>query len=346
MMDGMKALAGAVAIGAAVLAQTGPAAAVDQALIDAAKKEGSLTWYSTLIIDQAVRPMAAAFEEKYGIDVSFSRSTNSDTALKIMNEAKADRVEGDVFDGSLSVLPLLEAGLVEPYKSESSEAFPEEMKDPEGHWTTTHQYFLTASYNTSMVPAEEAPKTYEDLLDPKWKGNIAWTNDLTPNGPPGFIYNILTFMGEEKGMDYLRKLAEQELVSIPASQRVVLDRVIGGEYPVGIMTFNHHDAISAAKGAPVDWIKMEPLVATSSNIGIVKNAPHPNAAKLFVEFVLSEEGQKVLAEAFYLPARPGVQAKVPELKPEVGDFEVTNIGPAAIAEGLDKWIAIYNDVFR
>ena len=347
MMDKLKGWAGAAALGTGLLLQAGPATAVDQALIDAATEEGAVTWYSTLIIDQAVRPLAAAFEEKYpGINVSFSRATNSDTALKIINESKAGRVQGDVFDGALSILPLMEAGLVEPYKSESAEAFPDDLKDPDGHWTTTHQYFLTAGYNTSMVSPEDAPKTYEDLLDPKWKGNLAWTNDLTPNGPPGFIANILTHMGEEDGMEYLRKLAEQQPASIPGSQRVVLDRVIGGEYPVGLMTFNHHSAISGAKGAPVDWIKMEPVVATTSSIGIVKNAPHPNAAKLFVEFVLSDEGQKVLAEAFYLPARPGVEAKVPELQPDVGNFEVTSIGPAKVAESLEKWTAIYNELFR
>jgi ABC-type Fe3+ transport system substrate-binding protein len=347
MMRRIKAIIGATVLAAGLMFQSVPASAADQAMIDEAKKEGALTWYTTLIINQAVRPMVAAFEKKYpGIKVSFSRATNSDTALKVINEAKAGRVEGDVFDGALSLLPLLKAGLVAPYKSPSADAYPPEMKDEDGYWTTTHLYFLTTSYNTSMVPADQAPKTYQELLDPKWKGNIAWTNDLTPNGPPGFIYNILTTMGEEKGLDYLRKLAEQQPVSIPASQRVVLDRVIAGEYPLGIMTFNHHDAISSAKGAPVDWIKMEPLVATTSSIGIVKNAPHPNAARLFVDFMLSEEGQQVLSDAFYLPARPGAKAKVPELMPAVGNFKVTNIGPTKVAEGLDKWIAIYNELFR
>ena len=336
--------AAALAVGLAF--QGGTATAADQALIDAAKKEGALTWYSTLIINQAVRPMAEAFEKKYGIKVAFSRATNSDVALKVINESKAGRVEGDIFDGSTTILPLRAADVVEPYTPDSAKDYPADMKDPEGYWHTTHQYFLTASYNTQMVPADQAPKTFEDLLDPKWKGNIAWTNDLTPNGPPGFIYNILTFMGEEKGMDYLRKLSKQDIVSIPASQRVVLDRVIAGEYPLGIMTFNHHDAISAEKGAPCDWIKMEPIVATTSSIGIIKNAPHPNAAKLFIDFVLSDEGQQVLSDAFYLPAKPSIKAKVPELKPAQGGFKVTSISPNDVTKGLDKWIAIYNELFR
>jgi len=340
-----RILAAAV-LAAGLAVQAGHAGAVDQKMIDAAKKEGALTWYSTLIINQAVRPMAAAFEKKYGIKIAYSRQTNSDVALKVINESKAGRVVGDVFDGALAVLPLMDAGVVDSYKPDAAKDYPAAMKDPKGLWTTTHLYYLTTSYNTQMVPKDQAPKTFQDLLDPKWKGNIAWTNDLTPNGPPGFIYNMLTIMGEQKGMDYLRKLAAQKVVSIPGSQRVVLDRVIAGEYPIGIMTFNHHDAISAAKGAPCNWIKMEPLVATNSTMSIIKNAPHPNAARLFVEFVLSDEGQKVLADAFYLPAKPSIQAKVPDLKPEQGHFKVTVIGPTQIAAGLKKWTAIYNDLFR
>lgn len=345
-MPKISKLLATAAFVAGLCIQGGSAGAVDQSIIDAAKKEGALTWYSSLIVNQAVRPMAEAFEAKYGIKVAFSRSTTSDIALKVINESKAGRVEGDIFDGSTTILPLRDADVVMPYIVESAKDFPAELKDPEGHWYVTHLYYLTTSYNTQMLSADQAPKTYEDLLDPKWKGNIAWTNDLTPNGPPGFISNILSYMGEEKGMDYLRKLSKQEVVSIPASQRVVLDRVIAGEYPLGIMTFNHHDAISAAKGAPVDWIKMEPLVATTSSMGIVKNAPHPNAAKLFMEFVLSDEGQQVLSDAFYLPAKPSIKAKVAELKPTQGDFKVISISPNDAAKDLDKWIAIYNELFR
>jgi ABC-type Fe3+ transport system substrate-binding protein len=345
-MPRMTRILSATLLVAGLAFQGGAAGAADQKLIDAAKKEGALTWYSSLIVNQAVRPMAEAFEKKYGIKVAFSRSTTSDIALKVINESKAGRVEGDIFDGSTTILPLRDADVVEPYMAESAKDYPAAMKDPDGYWYVTHQYYLTASYNKEMVPADQTPKTYEDLLDPKWKGNIAWTNDLTPNGPPGFIANILKFMGEEKGMDYLRKLSKQGIVSIPASQRVVLDRVIAGEYPLGIMTFNHHDAISQEKGAPVDWIKMEPLVATTSSMGIVKNAPHMNAAKLFIEFVLSDEGQQVLSDAFYLPAKPSIKAKVPTLKPAEGNFKVTDISPNDAAKDLDKWIAIYNELFR
>jgi iron(III) transport system substrate-binding protein len=201
-------------------------------------------------------------------------------------------------------------------------------------------------FRVNLVKPEDAPKTYADLLDPKWKGKIAWTNDPTPQGPPGFIHNILTTMGQDKGMEYLRKFAAQEPVFIPASQRVVMDKVIAGEYPVGVMTFNHHAAISGGQGAPVRWIKMEPLLETVNLVALLKDAPHPNAARLLVEFILSDDGQKVLAESDYVPANPHVPARVADLKPDAGHFRVNLVTPDMARDDLAKWTAIYRELFR
>ncbi len=319
----------------------------DPALVAAAQKEGQLVWYSTLIVNQIVRPMAEAFQKKFpGINMQYARATNSDTALKIINEARARRVQADVFDGSNSIFPLLDAKLVGQYKPKSAENYPSNLKDPNGYWTAMNLYFMTASYNTNLVKSADVPKTYEDLLDPKWKGRIAWTNDPTPQGPPGFIHNILTTMGQEKGMAYLKKFAAQQPVFIPASQRVVIDKVIAGEYPLAVMTFNHHAAISSGQGAPVQWIKMEPLLQTTSLVGLLKDAPHPNAARLFIEYVLSDEGQKVLADHDYIPASPDVPARIADLKRDAGHFKVNVVTPEMARDDLPKWTAIYHELFR
>lgn len=322
------------------------AAEADPALVDAAKKEGKLVWYSTLIVNQIVRPLAGAFEKKYpGISMQYSRATNSDTALKIINEGRARRMQADVFDGTNDIYPLLDAGLVGEYRPKSAASYPAGLKDPKGLWTAMNLFFMCTSYNTDQVKGDDIPHTWDDLLAPKWKGRIAWTNDPTANGPPGFIHNILATMGEEKGMAYLRKFAMQQPVFIPASQRVVLNKVISGEYPIAVMTFNHHDAISRAQGAPVNWIRSEPLLQTTSVVALTKAAPHPNAARLFIEYVLSEEGQKVLAAHDYLPADPNVPAKVASLKPKAGDFKVNAVTPTMIREDLAKWIKIYHELF-
>ncbi len=297
---------------ALLFAHSAWAADADPTLVAVAQKEGQVVWYSTLIVNQILRPLADAFEKKYsGIRVQYSRATSLVTlALKIINESRARRLQADVFDGTNSIYPLLEAKLVAAYPPKAAAPYPAEIKDPSGYWTAMNLFFLTAGYNTNQVKPADVPHTYQDLLDPRWKGRIAWTNDPTPQGPPGFIHTILTVMGPDKGMAYLKKFAAQEPVFIPASQRVVLDKVISGEYPLAVMTFNHHSAISAAQGAPVAWDPDGAAHRESINlIGIVKDAPHPNAARLLEEFILSDDGQKVLADNDYIPANSGSAGK-------------------------------------
>ena len=323
------------------------AAEIDPALIEAAKKEGSVVWYSGMIVNQIVRPLVDAFEAKYpGIKVQASRATGNDNALKVLNEARAHRPLADVVDSTTALTPLLAAGLVAEFRPVEAARYPADAKDPAGYWTSPNVYYYTAAYNTNVVSAADAPKTYDDLLDPKWKGKMAWTYDLTGGGPPGFIHNILTIKGEEKGMEYLRAFARQEPVVIPAAQRVVLDKAISGEYPIALMTLSYHSTISAAKGAPIQWLKMPPMIMSPNTIFVLKAAPHPNAARLLIEFILSTEGQTIMAANDYMPADPAVPIKDPDLEPDHGHFAVTVITPQDTAKDLPKWIAVYHELFR
>lgn len=340
------ALCGALAILAAGAAAV-PARAQDQALIDAAKQEGELTWYTGFVVNLLVRPLADAFEAKYGIKVNYVSSSDSEMLLRLTNEARAGMPVGDVFDtpGTL-VPPLKEAGLIGHYPVASAKDYPPELRDKDGYWTSIFVLYLTTGYNTDLVSDDEAPKTFQDLLDPKWKGKMVWTDTRTISGPAGFIADILATMGEKDGMDYLRRLAQQDIVGIPSNQRVVLDQVIAGQYPVGLMIYNHHTVISQAQGAPIKWVKMEPLVANVGVIALSKNAPHPNAGKLFLEFVLGEEGQTVLANAGYPPAHPAVQAKNPSITPTGGEFKTTLLTPEMTGAPLAGWLKIYDELFK
>lgn len=324
-----------------------PANAADPALVEAAKKEGEVVWYTGMIINQVVRPLVDAFERRYpGVKVKASRSAPPEIVLKILNEARAGRPQADVFDGSSSAFPLMEAGQVEPYMAQSTAPYPANARDPTGHWTSMNLYLPTPAVNTELVKEADRPRAYEDLLDPKWRGKIAWTTDPTMVGPPGFIGNILITMGRDNGTDYLKKLAAQRLVNVPASQRVVLDQVIAGQFPLALATLNYHSVISAAQGAPVAWLKIEPIVQTHNPLGLVRGAPHPNAGKLLIEFLLSEEGQNVIRAADYIPSHPAVPAKNPNLRPAEGGFRVTVITPEMTAKNLAEWTGIYNELFK
>ena len=323
------------------------AADFDPALVEAATREGHVTWYTGLIINQAARPLAEAFEARFpGMKMAYARASNTDTTLKILNEARARRVAADVFDVTSGIHTLLDAKVVAAYPPKAAAHFAPEHKDKDGYWTASNLYFMTALYNTNLIKPEDAPKTHEDLLNPRYAGKIAWTSEMAITGPPGMISAVLASMGEEKGMAWLKRLAALKPAALPLSPRAVLDQVISGEYAIGLQTYNHHAAIGSGVGAPVDWVRLNPVVGLFSLMGILKDAPHPYAARLFVEYVMSDEGQKVLAAADYLPASPDVPARVSTLRPGPGQFNVHYISPAEAKESLAKWVAIYHEVFR
>ncbi len=319
--------------------------AADNALYEAAKKEGSAVWYTSLIVNQAVRPLVEAFQKKYpGVTVKYARADSGPNAIKVIDEARAGKVVGDVFDGIATAPPLLKAELVAPFTPSDAGKYPPEMRDPDGRWNALVVYFLTPGINTQIVGKDEI-KTAQDLLNPIWKGKIAWSTDPW-SGCAVYVGSILQTMGEDKGMAFLRALAKQDIINVDATNRAILDQVILGQYPIALSIFNHHAEISAQKGAPVAWLKTEPISAPFHSIGLVKNAPHPNAGKLLIDFLLSEEGQKTFASVGYLPAMPSVPAKVPGLKPEAGGFKANLISPATMSANIDRWIKIKKDLFQ
>jgi iron(III) transport system substrate-binding protein len=330
---------------AACLASTS-AYAIDASVIEAAKKEGEVVWYSTQIISQLVRPVAAAFEKKYpGIKVRSTRANASEVAAKILGESHAGKVQADVFDGTATVVPLKKEGYVLQWQPEAAKAYPDLYKDPQGYWVANNLFINTPGFNTALVPKGTEPHTYADLLDPKWRGKIAWGALPSTSAAEGFIGTVLAEEGEEKGMAYLRAFSKQKVANVAASAREVLDQVIAGEYPIALQIFNHHAVISAKKGAPVDWIKMEPATGSLSVISIHKDAPHPNAAKLLVDFIISKEGQEVFRAADYITADPAVPSADPTLKPEGGHFRVHFFSPEAIEENLPKWKQVFDELF-
>ena len=322
------------------------ARAADQLLVDAARKEGKVVWYTTLIVNQVVLPLKSAFEKKYpGVTLDYARNDEGPTAIRLLNEAKSGQMQADVFDGLTVNVALKREGLLARLDVPNAADYPPEMKDVDGTWQALLLFVFTPGFNTTLVSKADAPRTYQDLLDPKWKGKMAW-NPNSSAGAIGFVGNILLTMGPEKGMDYLRALAKQQIVNVEASSRAILDQVIAGEYPIGLMMFNNHTVISARKGAPSDWLPMEPVPVAFDSLGLMKNAPHPNAAKLLVEFLLSEEGQLVLKDADYLPANPKIPAMKAGMRPEDGGFKATWMRPDVVDPRMAEWSRIAKDLFR
>ena len=319
--------------------------ALDDNVLSAAKKEGVVVWYTTQIPNPLVVSVKAAFEKKFGIKLQFVRSNSTEIALRVLNEARAGSPQADVYDGTTTAEALKQEGLALKWLPDEAKLFPADYVDPQGYWVATNFYLITAAYNTKLVPADKAPRSWDDLLQPQWRGQMVWGGTPSVSGGAGFVGVALKELGQQRAQAYLQKLAQQKIASIGAAARVVIDQAISGEYPIALQIFPEHAIESAAQGAPIKWIPMKPaMTAIVSTTGIVAGAPHPNAAKTLLDFLISEDGQRLYREAFYIPANPKVAPKDPDFQP--GKNPAVFLTPAEAAFQMPKWMDLYNRYFR
>ena len=233
-----------------ILTYTGPERT--QRLIEGAKREGRVTYYSGMIVNQALRPLTTAFQKKYPfIKMAHWRADSEDILTRVSAEMRANNLVADVIEGTGVGELAVRAGVAQPIWSSQLADIPDYMRDPRRLWAPTRMSYFGIAYNTRLVPAGTEPKSYADLLDAKWKGKMAWPA-LTPVGAPLFVTNLRLSWGEDKAMAYLRQLRTQGIVNFGAGNpRTLVDRVIAGEYAIAIQIFAHHPLISAGKGAPV-----------------------------------------------------------------------------------------------
>jgi iron(III) transport system substrate-binding protein len=236
--------------------------------------------------------------------------------------------------------------LVMAWVPDFARAWPKDVTDPDSYWVGTNYFVNNVAINTDLVPAADAPHQWSDLLDPKWKGKMAWGSSQSSSAGPGFIGLMLKDLGEEKGTAFIAAMAKQNIAGIPVAARQVLDQVIAGEYAVGLMTFNHHAVISARLGAPVKWLPFSPSLVTVNTASILKDAPHPNAAKLFLDFMVSDEGQAIFRDNDYLPANPQVKPKVPDLLPDGKLFRGVVFAQEEIDAGMPTWMKMFQAYFH
>lgn len=279
----------------------------DKKILDGARAEGQVVLYSAMIVNQALRPLADGFMKKYPfVKMTFWRGDTEDIVDKLAAEERAHNVVADVVEGTGVGDLAVAAGLTAPYSTPMVAALPERYRDPQNRWTYTRLSYFSAAYNTRLVPPGTQPRSYDDLLDPRWRGKLAWRAG-TASGAPMFITAIRLARGEQKADAYFRKLAQQKMINFGSgSARTLVDRVIAGDFPIALNIFAHHPLISKAKGAPVDSQLMDPVPSTSGTMVIPKGVRHPYAAMLLSDFVLSKEGQQILANADYFPVRSDV----------------------------------------
>lgn len=302
-------------------------------VIDGARKEGKVLLYTSLTIHE-IDQMAGPFAKKYPfLKVESFRGNNLQLLQKITIEARAGRPQVDVLQfGGFEAWQLQKLELLHSYKSPEARNFPDNYKDPAGYWTTLYANYLVLGFNPKMVPAADVPKKWEDLLHSKWKGDkfALDRDDAVWYGGLGLYW------GKEKAEKFMRALAGQQ-PTIRKGHTLIATLLSSGEFPLGLV-FAHRVEEMKAKGMnTIDWIPLEPIVATPSVIGIGKNAPHSNAAKLFVDFFLSLEGQTILQKQQYrVPINPDLPPVSPNLDPKNLKISLVNKQVADRYEQLDQ----------
>src|SRR5215204_5768970 len=321
----------------------------EQKLIEGAKKEGQVVIYAAMIVNQAMRPIAEKFGKKYPfVKLTYWRADSEDIVQKASAEVRANNIVADVIEGTGAGEQAVQAGIVRPYFTPVLAAYPEDYRDPNAMWTPTRLSYYSIAYNTRLVPPDKVPKSYEDLLDPQWKGKMAWRIG-SASGTPLFLTNLRLAWGEERAKTYFEKLKDQKIINFGSgSARTLVDRVIAGEYAIALNIFAHHPLISKGKGAPVNSQLMDPVASTASTMGVVKGAKHPHAALLLIDYILSKEGQEILSGAEYFPADPAVPP-LPSLAPVVpktAGVPENFVGPDKLVKYTDSSEEIFRQLFR
>jgi ABC-type Fe3+ transport system substrate-binding protein len=321
----------------------------EQILVEGAKKEGQVVIYAALIQNQAMRPIADGFGKKYPfVKLTTWRADSEDIVQKASAEVRANNVVADVIEGTGTGEEAIAAGIVQPYYAPAMAGFAPEYRNSAGLWAPTRLSYYGIAYNTKMVPADQVPRSYADLLDPRLKGRMAWRIGSS-TGTPLFLTNLRLAWGEAKAMAYFEKLKDQKIVNFGAgSARTLVDRVIAGEYAVALNIFAHHPLISKGKGAPVNSQLMDPVASTAATMSVVKGLHHPYAAMLLTDYILSKEGQGILARAEYFPVDPQV-APLPTLAavvPRTAGLPENFVGPDQLMKYTDSSEEIFQKLFR
>jgi iron(III) transport system substrate-binding protein len=227
---------------------------------------------------------------------------------KILTESLGGRNTWDVVVGRAEmVLPLLQKKLIAPYRSPETRMIDEQLVDKESYWTAYYVNSLVLGWNTKLVRKEDVPRTYEDLLNPKWKGGLISLDSEAY----GMLVGLERAWGRDKALAYFKNLAALD----PVLKRGNTERVqltVAGEYSL-IVAYNQTIERLTARGAPIDWIPLEPVVTQAVPVMLSAKAPHPNAAQLFIDFVLSKEGQEMLRTFQRIPVRKDVEPDPPRL---------------------------------
>ncbi|MFQ5852279.1 MAG: ABC transporter substrate-binding protein [Candidatus Binatia bacterium] len=307
-----------------------------KALIKGAKKEGAVTIYTSMRQDQST-PFTKVFNKRFPfLKVNAFRTAASRQVAKVQAEFNAGRHEVDVMNNNpAGAYTVRGFGVLDPYPSPERKSFPASYKDKKGYFTPIYVIPVVLGYNPTLVKPEEVPRRYEDLLAPKWKGKMSLDTDDFE-----WFIALLQHFGREKGLQFMKSLARQRL-SMRRGRTLQTQLLMAGEQRIAIALHAHTVLDFKEKGAPIDWTILDPYFAKPNSIMLAKNAPHPHAAALFIDWALSKEGQTMITTFGRVVARKGIKQRFPEL----GRKKYVLTDPDTIGPGLNKRIKEFQEIF-
>jgi len=302
-----------------------------QRLVAGAKKEGTLTIYTSATVDD-MTALTVAFEKKYGIKANVWRASSENIIQRAATEARGGRFDVDVFEtDGVAMEAVYREKLLQEVKSPYLADLIPAAVPPHKQWIGDRVQIFTAAYNSKLVKKAELPKRYEDLTEAKWKGKLgveAADND--------WFSAVVTEMGEEKGLKLFREIVAKNGLSVRKGHTLLANLVVSGEVPLALTTYFYRVLQLKNDGAPIDWFMLPPVVARSQGTGMAKKSPHPHAAVLFTDFLLSD-AQSILAGRDFIPTNVKV-------KPLPEGLNLKFVDPAKLLDENEKWDRLYKDI--
>jgi iron(III) transport system substrate-binding protein len=297
----------------------------------AASREGALTLYTT-IAEKDLRTLITPFETKYGVKVTVWRSGTDNVLRRTVAEASAKRYAVDVIHiGSPEMEALAREQILTPVSSPRHKELLPGSVPSHREWAATLLSVWVQAYNTRLIKKESLPASYEDLLDPKWKGKLG----VEAKDEDWFAAVVDGIGGADAGLGFFRTLVARNGISARQGHSLLNNLVISGDVPLALNVYSYMPEQAKKRGAPVDWFAIEPAVARSNAVGVARHAPHPNAALLFYEYLLGD-AQQYFVSMDYVPSNTKVASPLKGIR-------IVQVNPSRSLDEAGKWSALFEN---
>ncbi len=303
-----------------------------QRLIDGAKKEGEITIYTSAPSDD-MTALTAAFEKKYGIKAKVWRASSEKVLGRGITEARGNRFDADVYETNGPELEALhrEKLLQAVNSPHLADLIPQAIL-PHGEWVSTRINIFSAAYNPKLIKKEDLPKTYQDLLNPKWKGKLGIEAE-----DADWFAGVISDIGEEAGLKLFRDIVAANGLSVRKGHTLLTNLVASGEVPLALTVYNYKAEQLKNKGAPIDWFVIgKNAIARPNGIGVARKSPHPYAAVLFYEFCITD-AQQIFLQRDFVPTSKKIDSPLTKVPLKFIDVKISLDEDA-------KWSKLYTEI--